>query len=183
MADPLTLLELRHCLGGLGSLFSSGSYRDTPELRRIYELLMQQSQQGLSDRTVDLLLQRTKRGLGEEAGALGALTESRLTRQGAGTGVQQSALNRINQGRLRGIGEATTQVGLADEEAKQRALAQLAQLAPMFGEYNVPYGEGFSQLFGSGLNYLLNRPRQNQGQPQQGRATGIYDYYNPYDIT
>lgn len=171
-------------IGALGSLFGSGSKTEIPpELREIWQMLMQQSKEGLSDRTVDMLLQRAKTGLGNEAGALGALTQQRLTRQGAGTGVQQTALNRINQGRLLGIGEATTSVGLADEEAKQQALRMLSQLAPMFGDPNFKsqYGQGFQQLFGSGLNYLLNRPGgNNQPAPTSG-FLNTYDYGQPYD--
>lgn len=190
MPDPITLLALGSTIGGgLGSLFGSGSKREIPpELQEVWDLLMKQSQEGLSDRAVDLILQRTKRGLGAEAGALGSLTESRLTRAGAGTGVQQAALGRINKQRLLGIGEATTSVGLADEEAKQRALRQLAQLAPEFGQYTTETGEGFSQLFGAGLGFLLNRP--GTGTEETGTTNIGYTepfvpegYTNPnYDI-
>jgi len=180
MADPLTLLSVGStAIGALGSLFGSGSKQEIPpELREVYNLLMNQYREGLSDKTVAELTGRAKRQIGNEAGALGALTESRLTRAGAGTGVKQAALNRINTGRLRGIGEATTQINLADEEAKMRALEQLRTLAPIFGspEFTKQYGEGFSQLFGAGLNFLLNKP----GGDKNNTSTQDIGYTQPY---
>jgi hypothetical protein len=179
MALPAILAGIGTGIGALGSLFGTGSKTEIPpELREIYNLLMQQSQEGLSDRTVDMLLRRAKTGLGNEAGALGAMTEARLTRQGAGTGVKQSALSRINEQRLRGIGDVTTQVGLADEEAKQAALRQLAQLAPMFGDPNFKsqYGQGFADLLQGGLSYLLNQP----GKQPAAAPNPILDAVNEF---
>ncbi len=185
--DPLTMLGIgSSVIGGIGSLFGSGKKTEIPrELRDVYNMLLQRSQEGLSDRSVDLLLQRAKTGLGQEAGALGALTQSRLTRQGAGLGVQNAALNRINTERLRGIGEATIQTGLADEQAKERALAMLPQLASMFADPNLKssYGGGFTDLFQSGLNLLLNRPGSKGGGKGSGGSGFLsqYGYDNFYD--
>jgi len=178
MALPGIIAGVATGIGALGSLFGSGSKTEIPpELRKIYKMLLERSQQGLSDQAVSQMLQRAKIGLGNEAGALSSLTQSRLTRAGAGTGVQQTALNRINAERLKGIGSATIDVGLADEQAKQQAMMALAQIAPMFGseEFKSFYGSGFADLFGAGLNYFLNRPEKKK-QAQQG--TGIYD--TPY---
>jgi hypothetical protein len=183
MADPLTLLGIGSTVvGGLGSLFGSGSKTEIPpELQQVYDMVLKQAQEGLSDEAVNAMIMRAKTGLGQEAGALGALTESRLTRAGAGTGVQQAALNRINKQRLLGIGEATTSAMLADEEAKQRGLQQLGQLAPLFGEFTTETGQGFADLFGSGLGFLLNRPQgiQQLGQGQNPIQQGINEFLHP----
>jgi hypothetical protein len=101
-------------LGGIGSIFGSGSKREIPpELQAVYDMVMKQAKEGLSDEAIDAILRRTKTGLGQEAGALSSLTESRLTRSGAGVGVKEAALRRIDKERLRGIGEATTDTLLA----------------------------------------------------------------------
>lgn len=182
--DPLTALSIgSSIIGGIGSLFGSGEKQTVPpELREIYSLLMQQYRQGLSPLAESRMLQRVKTNLGEEAGALGSLTQARLTRAGAGTGVQQTALNRVNQQRLLGIGKAATDIGIMDEEVKLRALEQLRTLAPMFGseEFKSQYGQGFQELFGAGLNYLLNRPRNNQQQATVTNRGILETYDTPY---
>jgi len=180
MALPAVLAGVSAGIGAIGSLFGSGSKQEIPpELREVYNLLMQQYRQGLSDKTVAELTGRAKTQIGNEAGALGALTQSRLTRAGAGTGVQQAALNRINTGRLRGIGEAVTQINLEDERQKQIALQELSRLAPLFGssEFNSQYGQGFSTLFGAGLNYLLNKPKGIDAMIGNNNSS----YLNQYD--
>jgi hypothetical protein len=169
-------------LGGIGSIFGSGSKREIPpELQAVYDMVMKQAKEGLSDEAIDAILRRTKTGLGQEAGALSSLTESRLTRSGAGVGVKEAALRRIDKERLRGIGEATTDTLLADEEAKQRALAQLQQLAPLFGDFTTETGQGFADLFGSGLGFLLNRPQQGNQPPQTRGFLDRNDFGEPFD--
>lgn len=183
MADPLTLLSIGStAIGALGSLFGTGSKQEIPEeLRQVYDLLMTRYRQGISPEAENAYLTRAKTNLGNEAGALGALTESRLTRAGAGTGVREAALNRINTSRLRGIGEATTNLAAMDEAAKAEALNQLRTLAPIFGspEFKSQYGDGFSQLLQGGLNYLINKPQENSGNTGNVRyttpTTGGYD--------
>jgi hypothetical protein len=110
---------------------------------------------------------------------LGALTEGRLTRAGAGTGVQEAALGRINKQRLRGIGEATTRLTEMDEAAKIQALNQLRSLAPVFGspEFKSQYGQGFADLLQGGLSYILNRPGAGGGTPGT-QNIGITEPFN-----
>lgn len=179
--DPLTAISIGSTIiGGLGSIFGSGTKTNIPpEVRKIYDMLLQRSQEGLSDEAVNLMLQRIKTNLGNEAGALGSLSQSRLARAGAGTGVQEAALSRINSQRLRGIGEGVSNVLLADEQEKARALQALTSLAPTFGDFTVPTGQGFADLFGSGLAFLLNRPDQNKNKKQKFSLEGLFD--NPFD--
>jgi hypothetical protein len=154
--------------GGIGSIFGSGTKTEIPpELREVYNLLLSRYREGISPEAESAFLRRTKASLGEEAGALGALTEGRLTRAGAGTGVQEAALGRINKQRLRGIGEATTRLTEMDEAAKIQALNQLRSLAPVFGspEFKSQYGQGFADLLQGGLSYILNRPGAGGGTP------------------
>lgn len=172
-------------VGLIGSLFGSGSEVEIPpELREVYQMLLTRSQEGLSNEAVDAMIRRAKTSLGEEAGALGALTESRLTRAGAGEGVKNTALQRINKERLGAIGEASISADLADEEAKQRALSQLSQLAPLFGskEFKSTHGEGFANLLQGGLSYLLNKPGDQNAGGGDARYTTPYtpeNYTNP----
>lgn len=172
MADPLELLGIGSTIvGGLGSLFGSGTKTEIPpELREVYNLLMNRYQEGISPEAESAFLRRTKTNLGNEAGALGALTQGRLTRAGAGTGVQEAALERINKQRLAGIGEATTRLAEMDEATKVQALNQLRSLAPIFGspEFKSQYGQGFSDLLQGGLSYLLNKPGGQGGTPASG---------------
>ena len=168
--DPLTVLGIGSAVaGGLGSIFGTGSKQEIPpELREIYNLLLQRSKEGLSTETENLILRQLKTQIGEEAGALGALTESRLTRGGAGMGVKQTALDRINTQRLRSVGEGVTKVGIMDEESKQNALRMLSYIVPEFSKYRESYGEGFADLLQGGLSYLLNKPGKNKSPISTG---------------
>lgn len=157
--DPLTALSIGSTvIGGLGSLFGSGTKSNVPpEFQQVFDLLMRQSQEGFGANTMQAMQQQLNSQIGNEFGALSALTEQRIARQGGGAGVQNAALNRLNSAQLNAKGTSMAQLSIANQQAKFGASGALAQLAPQFGNFQQDTGAGFGQLFGAGLNLLLQQ--------------------------
>lgn len=149
-------------IGALGTIFGGQKTDMPPELRELFDMLELQAEQGLSPEEEFALQRRLDARLSSEAGALGAATESRLTRAGAGTGVIQSALAELNTSRLGALGQGLTDISLMNEQAKRNAVSQIAGLAPTIGQFTRDTSAGFQQLLGFGLNTLLEPGRQKR---------------------
>ncbi len=142
--------------GLLGTLFGGGTRTEIPrELQELLPVLRQRATEGFGADTQGLLSQNLNRRVGNEFGALGAITESRIARQGGGAAAQNVAANRLNTSRLGAIGEGVTNIGLANEQSKTEALRLLAGLTPQIGNFQQQRGLGFAQLFGTGLQGLF----------------------------
>lgn len=165
MPDPLTIIGgASTVIGALGTLFGGQKTDMPPELRKLFDMLELQAQQGLSPEEEFALQRRLDARLSSEAGALGAATESRLTRAGAGTGVIQSALAELNTSRLGVLGQGLTDITVLDEQAKRNAVSQIAGLTPAIMGSTRDTSAGFQQLFGFGLNALLEPGRNRRQQ-------------------
>jgi len=143
-------------LGAIGSLFGS-SREMSPEAKAVYDRLQMMAEQGYSPQAIARMRQQLLRSLGSEAGALSAVTTRRLGQQGAGGAATNVALNRLNQQRLNALGRGIADIDIASEQQKFSALQAMGQIAG--GAQYEERGGGFGQLFGAGLNYLMNQPQ------------------------
>jgi len=166
MSIPTAISAASMAIGALGSFFGGGQKTNLPpEIQKIMDLLERRATEGLSTEEENLLSQQLNRRLGSEFGALSSLTQSRLSRLGAGIGVQEAAISALNRQRLSAIGEGTTNIGLMDQQAKTSALSQLNSFAGgVVPQFTRDTGQGFNQLFGFGLQGLLESQRRNRHQ-------------------
>lgn len=164
MIDPITGIAIGSTVvGALGSLFGSGTSSDIPpEFMEVFNLLKKQAQEGFGQGALQGMQQQLNQQLGNEFGALGALTEQRIARQGGGAGVQNAALSRLDSSRLNAKSTGMAQLSIANEQAKFGALGALGQLAPQFANFQQDRGQGYANLFGAGLNMLM----RGQGNKQ-----------------
>lgn len=151
-------------IGALGTLFGSGQKRvETQPVPQqvldIFEMLQSRATQGIGVETRKALGEMLNRRIGNEFGALTALTRQRLGRQGASAGTMNAALSRVGAQRGEALGQGLLGIAGLDEQAKQSALSAMPTLAPFLrpGYETVNYGGGFADLFGQGL-YGLTRP-------------------------
>lgn len=158
-----TAALLSTILGGAGSLLGSGleAQKLHPEVRRLLEQLYRRSSEGYGDKALSEMRNRLKTQLGNEFGAASSATQDRLVRQGAGAGVQNSASNRLNTERFKAVGSGIADIDIANEQQKMQALQMIGSLTNGLGYEQT--GQGYGQLFGAGLNYLMNAPGMGGG--------------------
>lgn len=164
MAFPW-LAAIATTAGALGTLFGEGP-EASPELQNVFQMLQNRQSTGMTPQEMALRRQQLNTGLSNEAGGLSAVTSQRLARQGASAGATNAALSNIMGQRLRALGSGIAEIQVADEEQKRmderQRIALLAQLAGQFPGTEGT-GGGFAQLFGSGLQGLLNWEGGNSG--------------------
>ena len=152
--DPLSLGLTG--IGFLGSLFGSESSEEmTGEQRATYDALLKRSK-GIDPKLLALMRARMKGAVGQEHAGLSASTASRLRRQGAPISIQEQHLDKLRQRRFGAQSDALLGVDQMNEGVKGQALGQLAGFTGRFApNRNDATGQGFSQLFGAGIQGLM----------------------------
>lgn len=160
--EPLTALQLgATAIGGLNTLFGSKDKAQAihPEVQRMMKLFQMnyQNPRGINSVVMDQMKQKLKATLGNEAGALSALTASRINQQGGGAAAQNAAQSRLNSQRLNALGAGLTEIDVANENVKlgqsRNALSALTSIMPNLGFEQ--QGQGYANLFAMGLDGLL----------------------------
>lgn len=159
MADPLTWLAIgSSVLGGLGSLFGSGT-KSVPMsgsqkmiMRELYRLY----RQGIDPKLLQQMYGNVRTALGTEGTALRQSALERLQRQGTPTLAREQVMSDIGGRQEQAIGQAISDIDWQNQQMRMGALQQMAGLAGQQGTYQT--GQGYGQLMGAGLNYLLNKP-------------------------
>jgi len=150
MLDPVSLGLTG--IGLLGSLFGSDPEM-TDEQRQTYEILLKRSK-GLDPKLLALMRARLANAVGNEYSGYRSSASSSLRRQNAPIAKQQEVMDKLYS---RGAGaktDALLGVDQLNENVKGQALGQLSGFAGRFPQQS-GYGGGFSQLFGAGLQGLL----------------------------
>jgi hypothetical protein len=148
--DPLSLGLTG--LGLIGSLFG-GEEEMTDEQKRTYESLLSRSQ-GLDPKLLELMRARLRGSVGNEFSGLTANRMAQLRRQNAPNVIQRQEFEKLASRRAGATSDALLGVDRLNENVKGQALGQLAGFTSRFPQQR-GFGQGFSQLFGAGLEGLL----------------------------
>jgi hypothetical protein len=147
---------------GLGAIGALSSDSMSPEQREIYDMLKKRMQ-GIDPKLLERMRSRARSAVGNEASALRSSTAARLNRQNAPVAKQEEVLAKIRSQGIGGIDDALLGVDELNERVKQGAAGNLASFNTQSNE-----GQGFADLFGSGLNSLMNKPKNNNFNPEFG---------------
>jgi hypothetical protein len=151
MLDPVSLGLTG--IGLLGSLFGSESGM-TDEQRQTYEMLLKRSK-GLDPKLLALMRARLANAVGNEFSGYRSSTASSLRRQNAPIAKQQEIMEKLYSRGAGAKSDALLGVDQLNENIKSGALGQLSGFTSSFPQQS-GYGQGFSQLFGAGLQGLLS---------------------------
>lgn len=138
--------------GGIGALTSDSM---SPEQREQYEILKKRLA-GIDPRVLERMRGRLRNAIGNEAAGVSASSAARLRRQNAPLAKQEEIMDKIATRRIGGVGDALTSVDEMNERYKAQAAGQFASFDTRSTE-----GQGFADLFGSGMNLLMNKPNNN----------------------
>jgi len=139
-------------IGFLGSLFGEDEQM-TDEQRQTYEMLLKRSK-GIDPKLLSLMRARMKNAVGQEFAGQSANMASRLRRQNAPISIQEQHLDKLRTRRFGAQTDALLGVDQMNEGVKGQAMGQLAGFAGRFSPRQ-PTGQGFAQMFGSGLQGLV----------------------------
>ena len=166
MPDPLTLLGIgTSAFGALGSIFGSGQQTDLPpELQKLFSILEQRGEEGLSEEERRRLAAGLTARLGNEFGGLSALTNQQLQRSGAGVGVQQAAREKLSGQRFQAVGAGLSNIEGINQQVKSSALGQLTQLSGLLPAFTSDPGAAYGELLGAGFDLLSMSRQQKQSK-------------------
>jgi len=154
MADPMTILSILSTIGGgLGTIFGSGDDET--------ERLLKKRLKGIDPKTLAAMKREIARATGNEASALRTQASQRLGRQDAPVAKQEEVMDKVTTRGLGARASAYTELAEMNERYKQGAMSDLANFSAMS---NQGRGQGYAAMFGSGLNYLMNRPPAEEMQ-------------------
>jgi len=166
LGNPLGLAATGIGLAG-GLLFGGDNAQQTtttdlsPEQKALLERLMKMAEQGvISPEALQRIMASTRERIGAESSGLRQAALQRLTRSGAPAGVVEQSMGDITTRGLRELGGTLADIEFKNEESKVSPLFAATRLLSGTGtrttEQQQPSGFGFGQLFGSGLQSLLN---------------------------
>lgn len=164
LTNPVAIGIGSSIVGAIGSLFGGQKTDLPPQLKRAFDLLERQAEEGLSPEEEFALQQRLERRLSNEQLGITGAAESAITRQGGGVGVTGALAQEIAGQRFRAIGQGLSDITALDEQSKRSAVGQIGALSGSVGQFTRDTGEGFGQLLGFGLNTLLEGGRRRRQQ-------------------
>ena len=135
--------------GAVGALTSDSM---SPEQREMYEMLKKRLA-GIDPKLLERMRARMRNAIGNQAAGLSASTSARLRRQSAPVAKQEEVMDKLNTRRIGGTSDALLGIDEMNERYKQSAAGMMAGFNTQSNE-----GQGFANLFGSGMNLLMNKP-------------------------
>ena len=180
MSLTALLPYLPSIIGAAGTFLDGGQETNLPpELKNLMDMLRKRSEEGLGN--LDELKGNLTQRLGNEFEALSSLTNQNLTKSGAGVGVQNAVRSELSGERFNALGQGFTNLDVANEGAKESALSQLGQLQGLVPSFTRDKSQGYSDLFGSGFNLLLEQ--RNQDLTRDLLAKYLKPSYSTNDIS
>jgi hypothetical protein len=156
--DPMTIAAIASTVYGIGKdIFGGGTDKMQPATEDLFKKLMEQYRQGFGAEQLEAIRRRQKTQLGNEAGALKSVGSARLQRQGGGSAAENAMMARLDMARLSALGQSMADIDIDNEEQKRQSLQMAINLVLNPNTFH-QMGQGYANLAGAGLDYLINRP-------------------------